>query len=60
MRILTIGMDDDYVKRLEKELEKYFICIVDSARELYDATNFTVFRQYELGLMVGEGGKFSV
>jgi len=60
MRILTIGMDDDYVKRLEKELEKYFICIVDNARDLYDATNFTDFRHYELVIIVDEGIKFSL
>ena len=41
MRILTVGMDDEYVKNLEVELEKYFICIVDNAKDLYDATNFT-------------------
>jgi len=60
MRILTIGMDDDYVKRLEKELEKYFICIVDNARDLYDATNFTDFRHYELVIIVDEGIRFSL
>ena len=60
MRILTIGMDDEYVKRLEKELENYFICIVDNARDLYDATNFTDFRHYELVMIVDEGVKFSL
>ena len=60
MRILTIGLDDEYVKRLEKELEKYFICIVDNARDLYDATNFTDFRHYELVTVVDEGVKFSL
>ena len=60
MRILTIGLDDDYVKRLEVELEKYFICIVDNAKDLYDATNFTDFRHYELVIIVDEGVKFSL
>lgn len=60
MRILTVGMDDDYVKRLECELEKYFICIVDNARDLYDATNFTDFRHYELVIVIDEGVKFSL
>lgn len=60
MRILTIGLDDDYVKRLEVELEKYFICIVDNAKDLYDATNFTDFRHYELVIVVDEGVKFSL
>ena len=60
MRILTVGMDDEYVKRLEKELEKYFICIVDNARDLYDATNFTDFRHYELVMVVNEGVRFSL
>ena len=46
MRILTIGFEDEFVKQLEVELEKYFICIVDSAKDLYDATNFTDFRHY--------------
>lgn len=60
MRILTIGMSDDYVKRFEKELEKYFICIVDSAKDLYDATNFTDFRHYELVIVIDEGVRFSL
>jgi len=60
MRILTIGFDDDYVKRLAVELEKYFICIVDNAKDLYDATNFTDFRHYELVIIVDEGIKFSL
>ena len=60
MRILTVGMDDEYVKRLEVELEKYFICIVDNARDLYDATNFTDFRHYELVMVVDEGVRFSL
>ncbi|HHH37472.1 MAG TPA: response regulator transcription factor, partial [Epsilonproteobacteria bacterium] len=60
MRILTIGMDDEYVKRLETELEKYFICIVDNAKDLYDATNFTDFRHYELVMVVDEGVRFSL
>ncbi len=53
-------MSDDYVKKLEIELEKYFICIVDNARDLYDATNFTDFRHYELVIVVDEGVRFSL
>jgi DNA-binding response OmpR family regulator len=60
MRILTVGFDDEYVKELEKELDKYFICIVDNAKDLYDATNFTDFRHYELVIIVDEGVKFSL
>jgi DNA-binding response OmpR family regulator len=60
MRILTIGLEDDYVEQLEKELEKYFICIVDNAKDLYDATNFTDFRHYELVIVVDEGVRFSL
>jgi len=60
MRILTIGFNDDYVKKLAVELEKYFICIVDNAKDLYDATNFTDFRHYELVIIVDEGVKFSL
>jgi DNA-binding response OmpR family regulator len=60
MRILTVGFGDDYVKSLERELAKYFICIIDSAKDLYDATNFTDFRHYELVVIVDEGVKLSV
>jgi len=60
MRILTVGLSDEFVKELEKELDKYFICIVDSAKDLYDATNFTDFRHYELVIIVDEGVKFSL
>jgi DNA-binding response OmpR family regulator len=60
MRILTIGFDDEFIKDLEIELEKYFICIVDSARDLYDATNFTDFRHYELIIIVDEGEKYTL
>jgi DNA-binding response OmpR family regulator len=60
MRILTVGFGDEYVKELEKELEKYFICIVDNAKDMYDATNFTDFRHYELVMIVDEGVKFSL
>ncbi|RUM72952.1 MAG: transcriptional regulator, partial [Sulfurovum sp.] len=60
MRILTVGFSDEYVKELEKELENYFICIIDSAKDLYDATNFTDFRHYELVIIVDEGVKFSL
>jgi len=60
MRILTVGFNDEYINELEKELEKYFICIVDNAKDLYDATNFTDFRHYELVIIVDEGIKFSL
>jgi len=60
MRILTVGFNDEYVKELEKELEQYFICIVDNAKDMYDATNFTDFRHYELVIIVDEGIKFSL
>ena len=60
MRILTVGFADEYVKELEKELDKYFICIVDNAKDIYDATNFTDFRHYELVIIVDEGVKFSL
>jgi len=60
MRILTIGLEDEYVEQLEKELENYFICIVDNAKDLYDATNFTDFRHYELVMVVDEGVRFSL
>ena len=60
MRILTVGFNDEYVKELEKELDKYFICIVDNAKDMYDATNFTDFRHYELVIIVDEGIKFSL
>ena len=59
MRILTIGFSDEFVKQLEVELEKYFICIVDNAKDLYDATNFTDFRHYELIIIVDENQKYS-
>jgi len=60
MRILTVGFDDEYVKELDIELAKYFICIVDNAKDMYDATNFTDFRHYELVIIVDEGVKFSL
>ncbi len=60
MRILTVGLADDFVKELEKELDRYFICIVDNAKDLYDATNFTDFRHYELVIIVDEGVRFSL
>jgi len=60
MRILTVGFSDEYVKELEKELDKYFICIVDNAKDIYDATNFTDFRHYELVIIVDEGVKYSL
>ena len=60
MRILTVGFNDEYVRELEKELDKYFICIVDNAKDMYDATNFTDFRHYELVVIVDEGIQFSL
>jgi hypothetical protein len=60
MRILTVGFEEEYVKHLEAELDKYFICIVDNARDMYDATNFTDFRHYELVIIVDEGVRFSL
>lgn len=60
MRILTVGFSDEYVKELEKELSEYFICIVDNAKDMYDATNFTDFRHYELVIIVDEEVKFSL
>ncbi len=60
MRILTVGFRDEYVREFEEELEKYFICIVDNAKDMYDATNFTDFRHYELVVIVDEGVKFSL
>ena len=60
MRILTVGFEDDFVKELEVELSKFFICIVDNAKDMYDATNFTDFRHYELVIIVDEGVKFSL
>lgn len=60
MRILTVGFDDEYVNELERELDKYFICIVDNAKDMYDATNFTDFRHYELVIIVDEGVHFSL
>ncbi|SFV65349.1 Two-component regulator [hydrothermal vent metagenome] len=60
MRILTVGFSDEYVKELEKELSEYFICIVDNAKDMYDATNFTDFRHYELVIIVDEGVRFSL
>jgi len=60
MRILTVGFSDEYAKRLVKELDEYFICIVDHAIDIYDATNFTDFRHYELVIIVDEGVDFSL
>lgn len=60
MRILTVGFSDEYAKRLYKELNEYFICIVDNAIDIYDATNFTDFRHYELVLIVDEGLNLSI
>jgi DNA-binding response OmpR family regulator len=60
MRILTVGFSNEYAKRLDKELSEYFICIVDNAIDIYDATNFTDFRHYELVLIVDEGVNLSM
>jgi DNA-binding response OmpR family regulator len=60
MRILTVGFSDQLAKRFEEEIGRYFICIVDHAQNLYDATNFTDFRHYELIIIVDEGTKFSL
>jgi len=60
MRILTVGFRNDFVKELDKEISKYFVCIVDNARDIYDATNFTDFRHYELIIIVDEGVMFSL
>jgi len=60
MRILTVGLNESYAKELESELCKFFICIVDHAYDLYDATNFTDFRHYELVIICDEGVKFSL
>jgi two-component system OmpR family response regulator len=60
MRILTVGFSGEYAKQLVEELEEYFICIVDNAIDIYDATNFTDFRHYELVIILDEGVKLSV
>ncbi len=60
MRILTVGFDEEFAKEVEKEIGRYFICIVDSAMDLYDASNFTYFRHYELIIIVDEGVQFSL
>ena len=60
MRILTIGLSEDFVKEVEKEISKYFICILDNAEDLYDATNFTYFRHYELIIIVDENMKYAM
>jgi DNA-binding response OmpR family regulator len=60
MRILTVGFSDEYAKRLDKELDRYFICIVDHAIDIYDATNFTDFRHYELVIIVDEEKRLSL
>jgi len=60
MRILTIGLTDEFAKELQKEISKYFICISDNAEDLYDATNFTYFRHYELIIIVDEQMKYAM
>jgi len=60
MRILTVGFSEKFVKQLEKEISNYFICILDRAEDLYDATNFTYFRHYELIIIVDEKMKYAI
>jgi len=60
MRVLTVGFDEAFAEEFERELGQYFICIVDNARNLYDATNFTDFRHYELVIIMDEGILFSL
>jgi len=60
MRILTIGLSEEFAKKLEKEISEYFICILDNAEDLYDATNFTYFRHYELIIIVDEKMKYAM
>ena len=60
MRILTVGFSDEYAKKFDKELSEYFIHIADNAIDLYDATNFTDFRHYELVIIVDEGINLSI
>lgn len=60
MRVLTIGFSEEFAKEIEKEISKYFIAIVDSAEDIYDATNFTYFRHYELILVVDENMKYAM
>jgi len=60
MRILAVGFSNEYTKRLDEELGEYFICIVDHAIDIYDATNFTDFRHYELVIITDEGVNLSI
>ena len=60
MRILTIGLSEEFAKELEKEISQYFISILDNAEDLYDATNFTYFRYYELIIIVDEKMKYAM
>ena len=60
MRILTIGLDEELAREVEEEISRYFICIVDCAKDLYDATNFTYFRHYELIIIVDEKIRFAL
>jgi len=60
MRILTVNFSEEYTEKLTKELDEYFICIVDNAIDIYDATNFTDFRHYELVIIADEGVKLSI
>lgn len=60
MRILTIGFPEEFAKEIEKEIANYFICILDSAEDIYDATNFTYFRHYELILVIDEKMKYAM
>lgn len=54
MRILSIGFEEDFTNKLQKELEMSFICIIDIAKNMYDASNFTDFRYYELIIVMDE------
>ncbi len=60
MRVLTIGFSEEFAKEIEREISNYFICILDSAEDIYDATNFTYFRHYELILVVDENMKYAM
>ena len=60
MRVLTIGFSEEYAKEVAKEISKHFICILDSAEDIYDATNFTYFRHYELIIVVDENMKYAM
>ncbi len=48
MRVLAVGLSEDFVDEVEKSFDDDFFCIIDCAEDTYDATNFTDFRYYEL------------